>query len=262
MSNEELAVMIKAGNHKCINVLWEQVEKFAMAKARDYFYLHQWICAAAGITIEDLEQESYFGFLDAIRYYEQEKDLLFISYMGFPLQNAFNRACCRRTKQARENPLNNSKSLNMPVGDDDVTLEDLILDETSEDGFRRIEDLDYQERLHNDLEACICELEPDQQDVIRCHYFCCMTIKDIAEKKNIQEMRCQSIENNAMRKLRSYKNRMKLQKYKDDIILRYGYKSSYSLWKEKGTSSTEYAAIKRENAEENWKKRSGFLRSV
>lgn len=250
MTNEELVMIIKGGNDELTPSLWERVERFAYVKATDYYYLHTDLCARAGITLDDLKQESYFAFMAAVNYYDPDKGFLFMTFMNFPLQNAFNGLCGLRTKQGRENPLNKAKSLNTPVGEEDSTLEDMIEDKTAVDSFQRIEELDYTKRLHSDLEDCINTLNQNQQEVIRCRYFSDMSFSDIAEHQNINKSLCRNRELEALRKLRRGKNFARLQKYRDDIITSHAYRSGYGLWRNSGCSSTEYIVLKMENAAE------------
>ena len=250
MTNEELVLIIKNGNDELLPSLWERVERFAVSKAKIYYNSHSQLCAAVGVVLDDLQQEAYFAFLDAVRYYDPEKDLLFISYMGYPLLNAFNGLCGQRTAKDREDPLSKSKSLNTPIGEDDLTLEDMLEDETAGNAFCNVEELDYTKRLRSDLEQCIDTLNHNQQEVIRCRYFSGMAFRDIAERQNVKEKLCRSRETEALRSLRRGKSLATLQKYRDDIISRYGYNGSFGLWRDSGCSAVEYAVLKREEAAE------------
>ena len=73
MTNEELVMVIKGGNDELTPSLWERVERFAHVKATDYYYLHTDLCARAGVTLDDLKQESYFAFMAAVNYYDPDK---------------------------------------------------------------------------------------------------------------------------------------------------------------------------------------------
>lgn len=252
MTNEELVMVIKGGSDELAPSLWERVERFAYAKATDYYCLHTELCAKAGVTLDDLKQESYFAFMAAVNYYDPDKGFLFMTFMNYPLQTAFNSACGTRTQAGRKSLLNGAKSLNTPVGEEDLTLEDMLEDVTASDEFQRIENLDYTKRLRSDLEECIDTLNPDQAYTIREKYFCGMNTRQIAERHGITEGLCRGRETEALRHLRRGKNREKLKVYQDDIISRCGYKSSYGLWRSSGCSSTEYAVLKREKAAERW----------
>ena len=252
MTNEELVMVIKGGNDELTHSLWERVERFAHIKATDYYYLHTDLCTRAGVTLDDLKQESYFAFMAAVNYYDPDKGFLFLSFMTYPLQTAFNSACGLRTQKGKQEPLNNAKSLSTPVGEEDSTLEDMLEDRTAGDSFQRIEELDYTKRLRSDLEECIDTLNPEQAYTIRERYFDGRNFRQIAERHGITKGLCRGREAEALRHLRRGKNYAKLAKYQNDIISRFAYKSSFSLWRDSGCSSTEYTVLKREKAAERW----------
>ena len=252
MTNEDLAVKIKEGKAKdyYIPVLWERIGRLANMLAKDYYYSHRLSCMAAGVEMDDLKQESYFGFLDAIRYYNPEKDVLFTSYMSYPLKNCFDSLCDRRTQRGKNAPLNNSVSLLDPIGEEDLTLLDMLEDKTAADEFKQIELLDYTVRLRSDLEECINSLNQKQQEVIRSRYFLEMSFADIAEMQKATTQICRTRETEALRKLRRGMAAARLQKYHDDIISRYSYKGSFGSWRNSGSSSVERAVLKMEEAAE------------
>lgn len=252
MTNEELVMVIKGGNDELAPSLWERVERFAYAKATEYYYSHTELCARAGVTLEDLKQETYFAFMAAVNYYDPDKGFLFLTFMTYPLQTAFNSACGLRTQKGKQEPLNNAKSMSTPVGEEDSILEDMLEDKTAGEGFQCIEDLDYTKRLRSDLEECIDTLNPEQAYTIRERYFDGRNFRQIAEKHGITEGLCRGREAEALRHLRRGKNYAKLAKYQNDIISRFAYKSSFSLWRDSGCSSTEYTVLKREKAAERW----------
>ena len=252
MTNEELVMIIKGGNDELTPSLWERVERFAYVKATDYYYLHTDLCARAGVTLDDLKQESYFAFMAAVNYYDPDKGFLFLSFMTYPLLKAFNGACGLITQKGKLEPLNNFKSLITPVGEEDLTREDMLEDETAGEDFQSIEELDYTKRLRSDLEECIDTLNPDQAYTIRERYFEGMNTRQIAERHGITEGLCRGRETEALRHLRRGKNYAKLAKYQNDIISRFAYKSSFSLWRDSGCSSVEYTVLKREKAAERW----------
>ena len=250
MTNEELVMVIKGGNDELTPSLWERVERFAYAKATDYYCLHTELCARSGVTLDDLKQESYFAFMASVNYYDPDKGFLFLSFMTYPLLKAFNGACGIITQKGRQEPLNNAKSLSAPVGEEDLTLEDMLEDKTAGDSFQSIEDLDYTKRLRSDLEECIDTLNLEQAYTIRERYFEGMNPRQIAEKHGVTESRCKGREAEALRNLRRGKNWSRLKVYQDDIISRHAYKSSFALWRDTGCSSVEYTVLKMEKATE------------
>lgn len=244
MTNEELAILIKDGRIDLIPTLWEQVERFTNAKAKDYFNLHPLTCASAGVTLEDLQQEAYFALLDAVRYYDPEAGHTFLTYMRYPLQNAFNALCGRRTQKSKQAPLNHSKSLYTPIGEEDITLADTLEDEGAAADLRQAEAAIYNSQLHNALEECLSTLPPIQEAAVRCRYYEGLTIAETGEKIGLSRTQSRNREYEGLRALRTGRNRKWLEPFREDIISRHAYHSSFSLWRNTGTSSTEYTAMK------------------
>lgn len=69
-------------------------------------------------------------------------------------------------------------------------------------------------------------------------------MKRRGERVGLNRKQCRNRETEGLRKLRRGKNRERLEAFAEDIISRYAYCGSYSLWKATGTSSTEYTALK------------------
>lgn len=250
MTNEELASLIQEGNTALLPSLWEQVERFTAAKARDYFNLHPLTCSASGVTLEDLQQEAYFALLDAVRYFEPEAGHTFLTYMRYPLQNAFNALCGRRTQRSRQAPLNHSKSLYTPIGEEDITLADTLEDESAAEDFQQAEAAIYHKQLHNALEECLSTLPEIQEAAIRCRFYEGLTIAQTGEKIGLSRTQSRNREYEGLRALRTGKNRKRLEPFREDIISRHAYHGSFASWRDRGMSSTEYTVLKLEQARE------------
>lgn len=76
ISNEQLVARIQAGENEAENMLqlWQQNRGFIATMARKYTSLAE---------MEDLEQEGYIGLCEAVRHYEPDKGMKFISYAAF-----------------------------------------------------------------------------------------------------------------------------------------------------------------------------------
>ncbi len=234
MSNEELVVIIKNGNANAIPQLWGQVEKLIYFLCNKLYFRNKELLAAAGIDIDDFTQESYFAFLDAIEGYDESKGFKFNAYLKFPLQKRIQGFIGGKGKIA----LSFADSLERPLGED-LILADLVADPGND--FLPVEDKLYWEQVREDLEQGIGTLDGLQQDVIRCKYFNGLSTKDISQQQNRTYEYMRGVEAAAFRRLRRDKN---LKQYWDDIIQRHAYRSSFSLWKNTGYSSTEYTALK------------------
>lgn len=246
MTNEELALKIQNGERNLIPTLWEQVERFIYLKSENWYWQHEETCIRCGVALDDLKQVSYFAFLDAIRYYTSADSYKFLTYLVFPLRNRFNEACGIRTKAQAQRPLNRCKSLNaaVPGSEEGITYEDTIIDELAAEDFQRAEDGIYNEQLRSVLDECLVTLPEVQSAVIRYRYFEGLTVEKAGERVGLTYVQCRNRETEGLRKLRRGKNRERLEVFAEDIISRYAYYGSYSLWRATGTSSTEYTALK------------------
>lgn len=246
MTNEELALKIQNGERDLIPPLWEQVERFIYLKSENWYWQHGETCIRCGVALDDLKQVSYFAFLDAIRYYTSADGYKFLTYLVFPLRNRFNEACGIRTKAQAQRPLNRCKSLNaaVPGSEEGITYEDTIIDELAAEDFQKAEDGIYSEQLRSVLDECLATLPEVQSTVIQYRYFEGLTAEKAGQKVGLTYVQCRNRETEGLRKLRRGKNRKRLEAFAEDIISRYAYCGSYSLWKATGTSSTEYTALK------------------
>lgn len=84
MDNEQLVSRIQGGDDEAESMLqlWEQNRGFIATMARKYTSLAE---------MEDLEQEGYLGLCEAVRHYEPDKGMKFISYSAFWIKQAMRR---------------------------------------------------------------------------------------------------------------------------------------------------------------------------
>ena len=242
MSNEEIAVSIQQGNNELIPELWEQVQKFLYALCNRYITLYDGLCQSTGVTLEDLKQECYFVMLEAVKAYKADSSYKFLTFCKFPFLNRFKSLVNLRGKQ--QDCLSKAVSLDMPIGgeDEDITLLDTIAD--SGNDMLKAEEKIYLAKLHGDLQKSLDNIPVEEADIIRQRYFEGKERKEVAQSINMNVGAVRTREGNALRHLRSGENGKRLLPYRADIISRYGYKSSFSLWRDSGFSSTEFAAFK------------------
>ena len=76
MTNEQLAIRIRAGIDEAVNMLqlWQQNKGFVYKTAKKY---------AQYAELDDLMQEGYLGLCEAVRHYKPEQGVLFLSYAAF-----------------------------------------------------------------------------------------------------------------------------------------------------------------------------------
>lgn len=176
MTNEELAVSIKKNkNDKLIPELWKKVQTLMYIKADKYYYSMTDKFKASGVDIWDLRQELYFAFLEAIRVYDPERKLKFVTYLEFPIKNTVNRAIGNKGKTE---PLNTAESLDKPIaGANELTLSEMIIDEKN-NILKMIDEHTDSEIIRNEAK----KLHGKQKTVIRLYYFENKSDSEIAQK--------------------------------------------------------------------------------
>lgn len=93
VNNEQLVARIRAGADEAGNMLqlWHQNKGFIGMMARRY---------SAGAEIEDLEQEGYIGLCEAVRHYDPDRGMSFISYAAFWIKRRM-RVCADNSRAVR-----------------------------------------------------------------------------------------------------------------------------------------------------------------
>ena len=161
MTNEELVKQIQNGEREYIEQLWEQVadlvrylaDKHLLKYPSHYQQYH-----------EDMVQQSYFYFLKAIEGYQEEKGS-FTSYLSYYVRNAFNEVLQGRSIRQQNEPLNNALSVDLPLSDtEDLTLAEMLIDDTAEGYYRRLEDEDFWLDVGRVLHKAVDVVSPDYQE--------------------------------------------------------------------------------------------------
>ena len=166
MTNEELALQIRAGERGKIMELWAQVRRFALWRAR------RWAAFGRGVTVDDLEQEAFIALLDALERW-READGPFLAIYNLRLKAAFTAATGQRTQRDRMDPLDLAASLDAPVGDDQEggTLEEFVEDPSGGEGFEAVEERDTLEHLRADMEEAMGSIPAEQLEILRRKYY-------------------------------------------------------------------------------------------
>lgn len=209
MTNEELAVLIQAGERDKLVELWSQVQRFVHDRA------YKWAVAvgtAGGVTVEDLTQAGYLALVDAVERFDSAAGGTFLTIMGYSLKTAFTQAAGMRTKREREDPLRAAVSIDVPVSEeeDGDTLGDFIEDPQATQDFESIEAW----ALHEALEKALQRLAEDQRSVIRCRYYRGLTLEQTGRALGMTKSTAQRTEQKALRVLRHPVNSRALKQYR------------------------------------------------
>jgi len=154
MNNEEMVVAIQQGKTELIEKLWENIVAYISYRA-DMFLLN--FPEHYQQLKNDMVNEAYFCFVDAIEKYDINKGKTFISYLTFFLYSTFEIVIYGgRTVKAKEDPLNFALSLDKPLlNDNGINVYEMLADEESEAYTRRLEDIDFWERVRHELQMAI-----------------------------------------------------------------------------------------------------------
>lgn len=89
MTNEQLAALAQQGDWRALFDLWEAVKPFCMAAAGHVYRRHDPAkLSGRGVTLEDLQQETYCAFRKALTAFKPERAYKFTTYLSYPLKNA------------------------------------------------------------------------------------------------------------------------------------------------------------------------------
>ena len=250
-SNETLAELIQQGDKSYILALWEQCKRLCFLYCNQYFTEKMEICNAAGVTIDDLKQQSYFAMLSAIRYYRKDTGFKFTTFLTYNLQNEFNTMTGLRVRN--QTALNTATSMDKPISEDgeSITLQDVIMDTTATQAFDQCIERIYQNELHNALQDCLEHIPERSRKVIQCLYYDNMTRTKTAEKTGYKITQVHVAEKSGLQAMRHGWCRRRLKEFAREIVTSKAmYRSSLSIWKQSGMSAPEYAVIKLENCKE------------
>ena len=207
MSNEELAVAIQSGEKDLIPLLWDNIQKLAFMLSEKAYKRNEQKFVNAGVQQEDIKQTSYLAFMDAIKGFDGCKGALFTTYYGYHLKKYI-------TLLLRGNTaLNSSISLDelREISDsEEISLYEIIEDETAQESFRKAEETDYNIYLSRVVSEAIADLPPIQRDIIKKYYFEFMTLRQIASELNITVEAVRSTKNRALKHLRNNKRLLSL----------------------------------------------------
>lgn len=198
-TQEELAVMIQNGDESKIPELWDTVQKLYTMKSYRYYSTHRAACDRAGVELDDIQQYCFFAFLDAVKAYKSESDLLFLSYIDFPFQTAMQELTQTRTTRQRLDALNTCTSLDLPIdqedGESSGTLADLVPDPAA---MEFVELLDAQS-VGAMVRAEVRKLPERECTVIYDYYFSGLSLVEIGRKLSLSTERVRCIRNNGLK---------------------------------------------------------------
>lgn len=213
MTNEELVKEYQEGNHSALDELIIQNEKIVKFFANKYYG----IASRALVDFDDLVQEGWIAFIKAVEKYrfDTEQPIKFSSYASevikYRMLNFINKNICRIKKSDSNSEQIKICSISETIpGTDDVTIEESIADEQSEEPFILIEDEIDNEILREDLFDVIYTVLGKGAGLVRnvliMHYGLKgqpQTFEEISKRYKVTRQSVQEAEFKAIKKIRN-----------------------------------------------------------
>lgn len=201
MTNEQLALNVQDGNRAALTELWGAVRPLLFSLAWK-FYIRQGKqrCSSHGVTLEDLQQETFFALCDAVQAYKPEKGYQLTTYLHYATENRF-KACMGI--QGKEDALNHADRLERPLpGEEERQQGDTIPDEQAQAALEAVDDASQQEQLQAVLGEALEALPAPQGDVLRLRFACRKTRPETAQALGISPQEVRKAEQRALQLLR------------------------------------------------------------
>lgn len=255
-TNEALAERAKAGDRDALAALWMQNRGLLGMMGRRYFSRYEQQAKAAGITLEDVEQEGYFIISETVRLYDPARGA-FTTMLGLIARYHVQDLVGLRRGFARGDPLNRAASLDEPVAIGEAegdTLGELVPDPEAEAALLDTDERLYTQQLHNDLEATMEQIPAHQADTLRKVYWQGYSFRQLAESMGCSTDKARATEYAALAALR--RKARHLRAYQDEIRTAHAYRGiGFGAWANNG-SVEERLAERLDNLERGFMRRS------
>lgn len=235
MSNEEMAIRIQAGERELLGPLWEQNSGLLYRLARRYEGLGR----LHGLEYDDLMQCAFLALSRAVEGFQEAKGYKLTAYLPHSMRLVLR----EYTNIDGRGSMPETVSLNAPVGEDGRTdaadaaeLGDLVPDPAAGQAFEDAEERAYIQQLHDDLEGCLDQIDPEPAQVIRGKYWDGVAVPPPQKKAEAK----------GMRQLRRPTVRCRLNQYREEILSHHWFHGNFSSFVHAQASSVELAAEKLE----------------
>ena len=212
MCNEELAVLIQAGEREYLPQLWAQVERFVAKQASRRMTATG---GFGGVEFGDLYDSGYIALVAAVESFDPKAGGSFIGWLALHLKTAFAEAGGYRSRKQAQDPLHRAGSLDAPTGEDEdgAALVDLIADPVSALEFERVEECQYRAQLRAQLGAALGRLPAHCRNIIWRRFYRGQTFSAIAAEMGIPQEVVRKWEGEALKQLRHPRISRSLRQY-------------------------------------------------
>ena len=244
--NTMLAQLARQGNSAALAQLWEINRPVIRTMFWRWYSRNQSVAESAGVTLEDLDQESYFAVKEAAEYHNPEKGA-FLTALQYFVQHRIQKAILqgrgryvvtedgRRVRVSAE-PLDSAQSLDEPVPWDDageVTRADVTPDPAAAQAFEDAERNSYRQELRAVLDKALSPLPDRQRNVIAWRFYEGLTLQQAAALDGVTKERIRAIEDAALRALRQNQELRRF--YGEDLLSRAYQGTGFGAWKSGGS---------------------------
>ncbi|GEM_PF-1030530 len=192
MSNEELCLLIQAGQSNLTGALWDQVKRLVTKLVVRYLPRD----GSSRIEMDDLIQAGFLGMLAAAEAYNPGSGFQFTTFLNYHIQTACRDLLgIRSAKQARD-PIHGALSLSQPVSADgqaDLTPGDTVQDSSLKYQYDDIIDQVVRSEDCQKIFAEVDKLDPVEQAVFKDKFFYGRKINDIASRHKLKAREVENI---------------------------------------------------------------------
>ena len=244
MSNEELAILAKAGDQQAAAQLWKQNQGVLSMMEWRLFSSYRGRADTAGVTWDDVQQISYIAILSAAKGFDPDAGMKFTSYLTYHVRREFYQLVGLRTERSRKEPLCRASSLDEPLDNEDAdgtTRAETVPDPAAAAQLENAEEKIWTAQLHDALEDCLSSIDEEKAETIRKRFWDGLTLKEIAAEMAVSAERVRQLEEKGFRQLRRPAMQKRLAQYREEIISRAYRFTSFGAWKNGGSSPERWS---------------------
>ena len=228
-----MACQVQQGNIELMSELWGAVSEYLYSCAAFFFYRHKDYCAACGVELSDLKQQTYIAYVESFQGFDSSRGD-YKTYLRYVFQNCI-RPMLKRTAF--------NKAV-QPVSDDETSLSDIVENIPDVAALDSIDQLENKIAVSSAVNTALESLTNKEKTVIKSIYYDNITQEDVAVSLGVTGQSVSQLKHNAFRKLRK---RQDLSRLADELGYgsRLTYSNSYKAFSRYGMCGAEYMAISR-----------------
>ena len=256
--NNMLAQLARRGTEAALAQLWEITRPVLHTMFWRWYDRNRSIADAAGLTLEDFEQEGFFAVKRAAEYHDPEKGA-FLTALQYSVKHQIREATIGghgrymtteegKTVRIPADPLSSASSLDeqLPSDDDDRSIADMVADPAAVQEFESLEKSLYLETLRPVLDKALAMLPEQQREVVRGRFFEKLTLKQAGECVGVSASRAAQLEYYGLRAMR--RNASLRRFYGEDLLSRAYRGTGFGAWAHRG--SVEERLVERQEEKE------------